>query len=259
MDLPARIEVSRLGWIRRILGTPTTTSADMIRNILNQEDISTTFSAKHPAPMPPQKHSPFYLDLLLLWHRVHCHPPSDENEVRAEVLWDNIFISSPTKMLHRQDWCRWVNAGVMQIHDICHSHEDRLMGHIEINNSFGVDCNFLQALTLRHSIPYSWRRMITPGFQGEVPYRFLFKIQDKQFDLLNSSPKTWYTYMWNGLSEHTLPSTEPTNGSEILASNNSLIGGKSSPSHTRLPEKRNGKHLHSKSYIDSYCADTTST
>lgn len=93
VDLPARIEVSLLGWIRRALQTPESSSAEMIKNLLRDDDIFGALAAKQPTEKSLWARSPFYSEVLTIWHSVHCHPPSDEAGVRAEVLWDNVFIS----------------------------------------------------------------------------------------------------------------------------------------------------------------------
>lgn len=59
-------------------------------------------------------------------------------------------------------------------------------------NRYQINCNFLQALTVRHSIPHSWRQMLTAGFSRPISPKFTFEINGTRFGILNSSPKGWY-------------------------------------------------------------------
>lgn len=71
------------------------------------------------------------------------------------------------------------------------------MGHEEIQDKYQIMGNFLEALTLRNSIPIAWRRQISANFQEEISLKHIFYINHKRFDLLSSSPRQWYS-VWVG-------------------------------------------------------------
>lgn len=192
MDLANRAKVCWLRWIRRAIENPGGSAAAGIRKILKEDNISLALLSKRkPEGLGPAA-SPFYVQILKTWFALHNFQPQDEDEVRGECLWNNILISSPNNILVRDQWRGWAEAGVSLVHHLCHSQENRLMGHQEIKEKFNINCNFLQALTIRQSVPNHWRSLITAGFSRQISNKFLFDINDTHFDLLNSSPKSWY-------------------------------------------------------------------
>lgn len=195
MDLESRVKVNLLNWVKKALIDRNSTSAEFIKSMLGGEDLALLLGSKRPLPplIPPI--SPFYAQVLELWARVNDFPPNNEETVRGEVLWDNHRISSPKNMLSASLWGRWTAAGITLVNHICHPVENRVLGQQEIKAKFGIKCNFLEALTVRSSIPFSWRSLLSQDFQGEISQRFEFQLNSQRFDVINSSPKKWYEEM----------------------------------------------------------------
>lgn len=193
MDLESRVKTNMLMWTRRIIDSPQSSSAQMIKKMSGEENMEVIFGAKRStkteslAPI-----SPFYLKIMQTWMNAHNSPPEDEQGVRSEVLWDNYRISSPRAVLKAETWRTWLEAGVVTIHHLCHPSEKRLLGHQEISDKYGIKCNFLQALTIRSSIPHNWRTMLTANYQEQIGVAYRMKINNVSFDLRTSSPKLWY-------------------------------------------------------------------
>lgn len=137
--------------------------------------------------------SPFYRAVLNTWFQVRDRPPSTELEIRSQVIWENHWISSPQHFLKRELWKRWMEAGILLINNICHDTENRLLGHEEMSEKFLIRCNFLEALTIRNSIPHAWRSKLTSNFQEEITLSHLFDINGTKFDPCTSSPRGWYS------------------------------------------------------------------
>lgn len=170
MDLSCRTKANHVGWIKRILGQPNGTAAEMIRNILKEEDISLALAFRRNPTSLPYGISPFYRAVLSTWFQARDNNPTTELEIHSQVIWENHWISSPQHFLRRELWKRWIEAGIIIINDICHDTENRLLGHEEINEKFHIRCNFLDALTICNSIPHAWRSQLTASFQEEVSY-----------------------------------------------------------------------------------------
>lgn len=130
--------------------------------------------------------------MLQTWFELHNLQPLDEEAMRGECIWDNVLVSSPRHRLKRDQWRRWAEAGITLINHLCHPTKDRVLGHLELCDRYQINCNFLQALTVRHSIPHSWRQMLTAGFSRPISPKFTFEINGTRFGILNSSPKGWY-------------------------------------------------------------------
>lgn len=209
MDLELRTRANHLVWIRRMLRDPGCTASEMIRLMSGENDIHLVIGIKSPIRLLLSPTSPFYAAVLRTWETVHGFPPENEDDVRAETLWDNKRISSPKHMLQRARWRQWIDAGIMRINDICHPTENRIMGHQEIAETFNVGCSFLDALLVRQSIPFRWRSMLSQGFRGAL---------QKTKSWL-STPKGWTYSTWdpdsvtrNGPGHSGVPSIEQTAG-----------------------------------------------
>lgn len=96
-------------------------------------------------------------------------------------------------MLTRDRWPNWIEAGIITVGHISHSTKERLLGQEEIFSKFQVRTNFLDALSLRSSIPTQWKRLGLQTNEGEAEPKFLFTIQKDKFDILNSHQRKWYS------------------------------------------------------------------
>lgn len=192
MDLPSRIRVCLLQWIRRSLENPQSSSAAMVRKILKTDNLRLALLTKQSSNKYKEGAPAFYHNAIREWFAVHNFQPLVEEDIRAECLWNNMLISSPRHTLNRADWHGWAEAGVTLVHHICHPLEDRLMDQEELRSKYNIRCNFLQALSLRQSIPHQWRTLLTPGFSQDVEEKFILEINGTRFNLLTSNPRLWY-------------------------------------------------------------------
>lgn len=193
MDLSCRKKANHIGWIKRILREPNGSSAEMVRKILGEENINLALGFKKPAKRMDLLAPPFYRDMLDTWFEVKDFTPLNEADVREEIIWSNPNVSSPQHMLHHGQWKGWIDAGIFLVHHLCHATDNRLLGHEEIREKYQVKCNFLEALTVRNSIPYAWRTQISANFEEEISLKHIISVNQKRFDILTSSPSQWYT------------------------------------------------------------------
>lgn len=94
---------------------------------------------------------------------------------------------------------KWLDAGIILINQICHPSESRIHGQQEITGKFGIRCNFLEALTVRTSIPYEWRMRLTENYLGDIYLCFEIEINKKHFNVLSFIPRKWYEEMTRAL------------------------------------------------------------
>lgn len=200
MDLETRVRVALLQWIRRFIRTPDINSAKSLSLICGTSDLHSLLAYKSIPVLNEGISTPFYTQMLKLWHSVHAFEPADEYEVRQEIVWCNQRIISQGAPLH---WPRWERAGISTIQDICHESEDRILSHVELGDRFGVACSFLDMLRLRLSVPHSWRRMLTQDWRSppDVTSRSGIMIAlpgENRMDILNASPKAMYKALIRG-------------------------------------------------------------
>lgn len=103
--------------------------------------------------------SKFHENILNTWSDLQALKPEDlnENTIATQTIWNNRYITINKKPYI---WDKWIKNGIVKIADII-SKEGNIMNHMEINNHYNVNCNFLQALQLRQSIPSQWRSIIS--------------------------------------------------------------------------------------------------
>lgn len=79
------------------------------------------------------------------------------------------------------------------VQHITHPNESRIMSQQEITEKYHVRCNFLEALTIRQSIPFDWRSRLTTQFTPEVHMKHEFVINTKKLNIIHSGPKQRYS------------------------------------------------------------------
>lgn len=112
MDLKARVDINLLGWVRRALASPNSSAAESFRSICGEDSIQVVLGSKADSPKDAMDRSPFYLEVLR-WAKVH-----NEESVRAEILWNNQFISSPKHPLLAGECRTCSRAAIIRIQDI---------------------------------------------------------------------------------------------------------------------------------------------
>lgn len=192
-DLQTRIKANLLSWIRRILLSSESSAAEMLRICTKEKDLTCILGAKRQYPTDLHARSPFYAEMLNTWKELHNFPPIGEEEIRREIIWYNALIQSPRNPFTRSRWNKWMDSGIRTNDDICMPDQGRIMGQQEIEEKHDFKTNFLYNLSVRNSIPFEWRRSLTREFAGDTEIKYEISIQGERIDILNSSPKTWYS------------------------------------------------------------------
>lgn len=195
IDLPTRLKVTHLQWVKRILRFPDSHAAVFLSHLLNATDLQSFFAAKRSDYLRCCQHHPFYHDLLKTWNVFHVFQPEDEAGVRGESLWNNKWITNSGLMIH---WHGWEKRGISKVADICHESEPRTLSQQEITGKFDMSCSFLEALNIRMSIPVGWRSLLTDQWsatnQLPPPLEIKFPSGDKR-NLQDLSAKKLYCCM----------------------------------------------------------------
>lgn len=191
-DLECRIKASLLSWVRRTLLSPESSAAETLRLCTQEKDLNLILGAKRHYPKEIIQQSPFYGDMLRVWEELHNFPPSNEEDIRSEIIWYNHHVESPRNPFNREQWNRWIAAGIMIVNDVCMPEQGRLMGQLELEDKYHLHTNFLQNLSFRNSLPFHWKQALTREFSGNPRVKFEIRVQNETIDILNSPPKKWY-------------------------------------------------------------------
>lgn len=190
-DLKLRSNVAKLGWVKRLMNNPNSFSGRFLSFLAGTTHSRCLFQGKIGGLPDNFKASKFYSEIFHLWIGLHGFPPATEEGVRDEILWCNKRIKIDSRPIC---WREWMNRGVWRVEDIVAPGEGRFLSHTELNNIYGTQASFLDALQLRQSIPKTWRYKLSP--QGKGPQRdsLLIIVEGKQIvDILKELPRKLYT------------------------------------------------------------------
>lgn len=158
LDLNIRTQVNLLQWARRMVTQPDMNAANALCYLLKTKNLKQYRSYRNLQPLIPPGTHKFYREMLKVSQRYRKFIPENESTIRKEALWYNNRIGPSTKGIL---WPGWQEQEIETVGDIYHETEDRLMSHSVISEKFSVRCTFLEALSIRASIPMQWKRSLT--------------------------------------------------------------------------------------------------
>ena len=99
----------------------------------------------------------FYAEIIQAWGAIKKRVRPEIDEIINQVLWNHkhITINNEPFTLNR-----WLDNCVVYIKDLLND-QGSFMDHLSIYRKFGIQCNFLESLQIRHSIPLTWRGLLT--------------------------------------------------------------------------------------------------
>lgn len=165
MDLETRARVCLLSWAKWIEFLPKGRWQILSRffcgELMNSMLI---WASKRSFATALIQAAPFYSEVLRVWQECHNAPPRGEEGIRNTILWHNPRIPDLSETRSRLRWCRWIEAGILTMGQLCHPTEDRLMGQQEIDNAYQIRPSFLEALAIGNYISLQWRKALTKNF-----------------------------------------------------------------------------------------------
>ena len=154
-----KIKAWRLSWLKRAVNNRTSKWVlilDTILGTLSFTDLLYTDFIKGNAEVA--KLPNFYKEIMGFWVKsIHKNQATNAVDVQNQMLWLNSNITVGNFPIL---WQSWYEKGIKFIGDILNKHSDFLTAE-EINNKYGVKCNFLQMLQIRQAIPLKWRQMLS--------------------------------------------------------------------------------------------------
>ena len=155
-NLETKITVSYLNWLKRLYFEENSVPSIFAEFLIGKNmDIKTFICTKTNSNLSQQKNS-FYHKVFQDWHCIYNKTLMTEVEVRNEMLWENVFITCEKKPL---SWKTWKDSGILKVQDIIE--KGQFMSEKQIFDTYGLRCNFLQALQIRMCLPGVWRQTIT--------------------------------------------------------------------------------------------------
>lgn len=190
-DLQTRIQSIHLHWIRHMWNNPTSVMAQVLQERCAIPDMYFLLSCKTDLSKRIEGNCIFLQQVLATWARFHIHPPSSEEDVQKEQIWENDFVLIGKKPF---TWNVWKEAGIRYINDFLHESHARFLSQVELQEKFGIAISFLQLLQIRTALPCSWKRKIVgPAKQNMSSSPFIYSVEGEGIDILKQSTKSIYS------------------------------------------------------------------
>ena len=185
LDLACMVKAAHIKWVKRLCMSDYERWTMFPRYIYN-----VTTSLYHKFLSKEKKSynnvsSIFYRNILESWLEVYYCEPQSEKERQNESIWGNDFIAVGDTSY----WKSWARAGLVQVCDII-SH-NTFMSTAQIENTYGIKCNFLQLLQIRSAIP--WKQdMSLENLDLDPMCLYVRDTNDKSINLFQLSNKMIY-------------------------------------------------------------------
>ena len=153
VDFESKVKSLNLGFIKRWLQNKAGKWRHTAAKFYKTNDLNYYFRCNR---IPCNIENIFYDETLHYWSELQEIRTLAVEIIHNQTIWENIFI---TIFNRPYIWSNWVEKGSVQIHDIIKENGD-FLNHSEIKEKCDINCNFLNSLQIRHSLPMEWRQLI---------------------------------------------------------------------------------------------------
>ena len=192
VDFESKVKSLKASWVNRLLHEGEGRWKAASKYFLNIADIVLFF--KYNNHKLDNSTPLFYTEIMAAWSELHSkHNPSLE-VIKHQTLWNNKYIT-----INKQSffWNTWAEKDILHIADLLNEH-GTFLSHTEIQSKYNVQCNFLNILQLRQSIPIAWRERLKSCQDNILKTRGVFFIQNNEvIKIANSETKNFYWYFIN--------------------------------------------------------------
>ena len=112
----------------------------------------------------------FYETTLQYWSELQEVKVPTAEIIYNQTIWDNRYITIQNRPFL---WRLWQEKGIKQVYNIIRD-DGEFLDHNEIKEIYDINCNFLNVLQIRQSIPLNWRQLIkkqSSNDQGQCSFR----------------------------------------------------------------------------------------
>ena len=155
-DMEAKVKSLRVCWVKRILHKRDASWKWFAQHFYETPDLLFYFNCKSP-PAISESAPTFYREIHKYWAEIHNFEPTTYEDICSEIIWKNQFIHIQKKHFL---WQRWKNKGILTIDNLLDD-SGLFLSHVDINEKYDLNCNFLDVLQIRQSLPYKWRQTLS--------------------------------------------------------------------------------------------------
>ena len=154
VDFESKVKAAKIVFVKRLLDKSKARWKASAPTFLNTNNTHLYFQCNQSKTEKIK--SKFYADVHNFWSEIQAIEQPTSAVIKNQVIWENRYITIQNKPFR---WQKWLQHGIRHVRDIL-SDEGDFLSHEEINHRYGVQCNFLNVLQIRHSIPFEWRQIL---------------------------------------------------------------------------------------------------
>ena len=153
VDFESKVKSLKLGFIKRLLQNKTGKWRHTAAKVYKTNDLNYYFKCNR---IPSNIGNKFYEETLHYWSELQEIRTPTVEIIHNQTIWENRYITISNRPYI---WSNWAAKGIVQIHDIIKENGD-FPNHSEMKEKYDINCNFLNSLQIRHSLPMEWRQLI---------------------------------------------------------------------------------------------------
>ena len=153
VDFESKVKSLKLGFIKRLLQNKTGKWRYTAAKFYKTNNLNYYFKCNR---IPSDIGNKFYEETLHYWSELQQIRIPTVEIIHNQTIWENRYITISNRPYI---WSNWAAKGIIQIHDIIKGNGD-FLNHNEIKEKYDINCNFLNTLQIRHSLPMEWRQLI---------------------------------------------------------------------------------------------------
>ena len=113
------------------------------------------------------------------------------NYKKNQVPWNNQYIIIDNKPFV---WQNWLSHGIMYINDLL-DECGNFLDHDHMSQKYNINCNFLNFIQIRHSIPLTWRQTFAScqNYNRAIVDDIYICVSTKVVSLLSCTTKDLYS------------------------------------------------------------------
>ena len=154
IDFESKVKSLKIGFIKRLLQNKDGKWRATALHFFQTNNLNFYLMCnKGPSDTMGNK---FYEETLQYWSELQEVKTPTADIIYNQTIWENRYITIQNRPII---WRRWQENGIKQVYNITRDNGE-FLDHNEIQEMYGINCNFLNVLQIRQSLPLNWRQLI---------------------------------------------------------------------------------------------------
>ena len=154
VDFESKVKSLKVGFIKRLLQNKDGKWRATASHFFQTNNLNSYFMCNR-SPCNIMDHK-FYEETLQYWSELQEVKVPIAEIIYNQTIWDNRYITIQNRPFL---WRLWQEKGIKQVYNIIRD-DGEFLDHNEIKEIYDINCNFLNVLQIRQSLPLNWRQSI---------------------------------------------------------------------------------------------------